>query len=272
MKIPGIAVAAAFLLTACSTSPNAKLSPLANAQNEPVAIAAALANTQQPLDTIVATDRTSSKTDNKIPDLTIDQVKTLALGILKRGGRLKILAICQDSDRPLPSLSFAPTPAAPKPPAPLPDANKINTFDRVLLKEEWDKKMAVYQVAKAKFDRDLQARTQQDNARIDAFLKQVRPLISAPANCKATDILGGIARADLALNERTPQGAKPLKKVALFITDGEHNTTKATKPPAFKSKPELLVVSGGKGTGIFESLNPVKFESIEAAIVDILSH
>lgn len=271
MKIRALVVATALSITACTNAPTVSLSPPAEAQTQPTTIAAAPVTQLQPLDEIVAFDRTGSKTDNKIPDLTINHVKTIALGILNRGGRLKILAICHNSDHPLPSLDFPPPLTSPQPPAPLPDPNKVNTFEYVKLKQEWAKKMAVYQANQAKVDRDNQARSQQGNISIQAFLQQVRPLISAPANCTATDILGGIARADLALNERSPQGAKPMKKVALFITDGEHNTTPVTKPPIFKSKPKLLVVSGGKGTGIFESLNPIKFESIDAAISDILS-
>jgi hypothetical protein len=107
---------------------------------------------------------------------------------------------------------------------------------------------------------------------IDIFLKATKPILAASPTCKATDIVGGIKRADLFLNERQPAGAIPARKVSFFVTDGEHNTTAETKPPEMKSKPEIVIVSPGSGAGMLEHLQPSKFDSIDAAIEYILSH
>jgi hypothetical protein len=143
-------------------------------------------------------------------------------------------------------------------------------FEYAQLEEKHTIEMAKYQQEKATFDRSQQEQLQQDNAQIEVFLKQLQPLLDRPASCQGTDEIGAIQRVDLFLNERASVGSKPARKVALFITDGEHNTSGSKQAPAFKSQPELIVVSGGKGAGIFEALKPVKFESIDAAVADIV--
>jgi hypothetical protein len=216
-------------------------------------------------------DKTGSTEPNKIPNYTKEQLKTIAKALQVRGGEFRLLALCSDSDKVLAHLKI-PVPAkAPAAVAPLPEENTINTIEYVKLQAEREAKVAVYEKQNAAFDRANQAQFKANEVKIDIFLKATKPILAASPTCKATDIVGGIERVDLFLNERQPAGAIPARKVAFFVTDGEHNTTKATTPPEMKSKPEIIVVSPGAGAGMLEQLEPHKFESIDAAIEDILS-
>ncbi len=139
------------------------------------------------------------------------------------------------------------------------------------LEEAQTAKIAKYQRQKAAFDRSQLAQVQQKDAKVEAFLKQLKGLLARPANCQKTDEIGAIKRVDLSLSERTAVGSKPARKVVLFITDGEHNASKEKLAPTLKSHAETLVVSNGKGVGIFDSMKHVPFESIDAAIADIIA-
>jgi hypothetical protein len=216
-------------------------------------------------------DKTGSTEPNQIPNFTEEQLHTIAKALQERGGEFRLLALCSDSDKVLAHLKIPVPATSPAAVAPLPEENTINAIEFAKLQEEREAKVAAYDRQKAAFDRSNQAQRKANEVQIAIFLKGAKNLIVAQPTCKATDIVGGIKRVDLFLNERQPAGAIPVQKVAFFVTDGEHNTSAATKPPEMKSKPEIIVVSPGGGAGMLEQLQPHKFESIDAAIADILS-
>jgi hypothetical protein len=216
-------------------------------------------------------DKTGSTEPNKIPNFTEEEFKTIAKGLQERGGEFRLLALCSDSDKVLPRLKI-PVPATPPTsPSPLPEENTINSIEYAKLEEARSIQMSAYKTKKATFDRANQVQRKANEVEIAIFLKAAKSVLAEPPTCKSTDIVGGINRVDLFLNERQPVGMVPVRKVAFFITDGEHNTTAVTKPPEMKSKPEIIVVSPGAGAGLLEQLQPTKFESIDAAIADIMS-
>ncbi len=217
-------------------------------------------------------DKTGSTEQNKIPNYTEEQLTTIAKALQERGGEVRLLALCSDSDKVLAHLKLPVPATAPAVVAPLPEENTINAIEYAKSQEERETKLAEYNQQKATFDRTNQAQLKANEVQIAIFLKVAKSVLAAPPTCKSTDIVGGIKRVDLFLDERQPTGAIPARKVAFFITDGEHNTTAATQPPEMKSKPEIIVVSPGSGAGMLEQLQPTKFESIDAAIADILSH
>jgi hypothetical protein len=216
-------------------------------------------------------DCTGSTGPNKIPDVTEDQLKTIAKGLQARGGEFRLLALCSDSDKVLAHLKMPVPATVPAAVAPLPEENTINAIEYAKLQEAQEAKVAAYDKQKAAFDRANQAQLKVNEVQVAIFLKAAKSVLAAPPTCQATDIVGGIKRVDLFLNERQPAGAILARKVAFFVTDGEHNTTAATKPPEMKSKPEIIVVSPGSGAGMLEQFQPHKFESIDVAIEDILS-
>jgi hypothetical protein len=268
------------LLTSCQIQPPAgTIAPAPKTDltltNNPNAIAGVTPQVnrdrQMPMDIAVIIDRTRSTGPNKIPDLTEEQLTTIAKALQARGGEFRLLSLCSDSDKVLPHLKL-PVPATPPAAlAPLPEENTMNALEYAKLQEEREAKVAGYNQQQAAFDRANQAQQLANELAIARFIKDVKPVLGKASTCKATDIVGGIKRVDLYLDERKPAGAIPAREVAFFISDGEHNTTAATKPPEMKSKPEIIVVSPGSGAGMLEQLNPVKFESIDAAIADILS-
>ena len=244
--------------------------------NDPKAIAGVPSqltdrNKLTPIQIAAILDKTGSTGPNKIPDFTEEQLKTIAKALQERGGEFRLLALCSDSDKVLAHLKMHEPTTAPATVAPLPEENTINAIEYAKLQEERDGKVAAYDKQKAAFDRANQAQLKVNEVQIAIFLKAAKSVLAAPPTCQATDIVGGINRVDLFLNERQPAGAIPARKVAFFVTDGEHNTTAATKPPEMKSKSEIIVVSPGAGAGMLEQLQPIKFESIDAAIADILS-
>jgi hypothetical protein len=228
-------------------------------------------NKLMPLELATIIDKTGSTGPNKIPDVTEEQLKTIAKGLQARGGEFRLLALCSDSDKVLAHLKMPVPATAPAAVAPLPEENTINSIEYAKLQDEREAKVAAYDKQKVAFDRANQAQLKVNEVQIAIFLKAAKSVLAAPPTCQATDIIGGIKRVDLFLNERQPAGAIPARKVAFFVTDGEHNTTAATKPPEMKSMPEIIVVSPGAGAGMLDQLQPQKFESIDAAIEDILS-
>jgi hypothetical protein len=228
-------------------------------------------NKLMPLELATIIDKTGSTGPNKIPDVTEEQLKTIVKGLQARGGEFRLLALCSDSDKVLAHLKMPVPATAPAAIAPLPEENTINSIEYAKLQEERESKVAAYDKQKAAFDRANQAQLKVNEVQIAIFLKAAKSVLAAPPTCQSTDIVGGIKRVDLFLDERQPAGAIPARKVAFFVTDGEHNTTAATKPPEMKSKPEIIVVSPGSGAGMLEQFQPQKFESIDAAIEDILS-
>lgn len=260
--------------------PGCQLPPSKSGTNDPAstgsnlnAVAAVPAQRQPlvPLDLAGILDKTGSTEQNKIPNYTEEQLATIAKALQERGGEFRLLALCSDSDKVLAHLKLPVPATAPAVVAPLPEENTINAIEYAKSQEERETKVAEYNQQKAAFDRANQAQLKANEVQIAIFLKAAKSVLAAPPTCQSTDIVGGIKRVDLYLNERQPAGAIPARKVAFFITDGEHNTTAAKQPPEMKSKPEIIVVSPGSGAGMLEQLNPVKFESIDAAIVDILS-
>jgi hypothetical protein len=228
-------------------------------------------NKLMPLELATIIDKTGSTGPNKIPDVTEEQLKTIAKGLQARGGEFRLLALCSDSDKVLAHLKMPVPATAPAAVAPLPEENTINSIEYAKLQDEREAKVAAYDKQKVAFDRANQAQLKANEVQIAIFLKAAKSVLAAPPTCQATDIVGGIKRVDLFLNERQPAGAIPAREVAFFVTDGEHNTTAETKPPEMKSKPEIIVVSPGSGAGMLEQFQPHKFESIDAAIEDILS-
>jgi hypothetical protein len=216
-------------------------------------------------------DKTGSTEPNKIPNYTEEQLKTIAKALQERGGEFRLLALCSDSDKVLVHLKIPVPATAPAAVVPLPEETTINSIEYAKLQDEREAKVVEYNKQKAAFDRAIQVQHKANEVEIAIFLKAAKSVLSAPPTCKSTDIVGGINRVDLFLNERQPAGAMPVRKVAFFVTDGIHNTTAATKPLEMKSQPEIVVVSPGAGAGMLEQLQPTKFDSIDAAIDDILS-
>jgi hypothetical protein len=225
---------------------------------------------QQPLQIVLAFDKTGSRTSNKIPDINIDQMRTIALGILQRSGDLRTTSICTDSDKAMPRLYVETAKSAPVTPIQT-ETCESNVFAKAKLQEEQQVKLAAYQQQKNVYDQQQQSKAKADQARVDKLLAEVKPMLEKPEGCTASDMVGIVNRANLALQEPPATGAPKPRRVLFLITDGEHNATKDSKVPTLDAQTELVIVNGGKGAGIFEPLKPVKFDSIDAAIAYILS-
>jgi uncharacterized protein (DUF885 family) len=257
-------------LTSCtippagSQTPTTSVSPIFAISPSPVSLKTLL----RTLHISIGFDRTGSKANNKVPDITLTQIRALAEGLQQRGGDLRITTICSDSDKAMLRLSF--DPPAQQPVAPTLDKAE-NVFENAQLQEKNNAKLAQYQLVKAEFDRQQKAKNTADKAKLATFLQQVAPLLNQPATCQASDMIGIVQRSDLFLQERQPAGSENPRKVMFLVTDGQHTASKAQQVPELQSKAEVVVVSGGQGAGIFEPLKPVKFDAIDAAIADILS-
>jgi hypothetical protein len=223
-----------------------------------------------PLFVVLAIDRTGSKADNKLPDMTLAQVNLLVEGIRRRRGELRMTTISDNSDKAMPHIKFIPSGKPPQAPIQK-KTSESNLLAKVDIQEQQDLEMATYRKQKADFDKSQQAQEVADKAEIVNFTKIVQPLIERPANFPASDMRGIVLRGNLALQELQPVGKQSPRRVLFLITDGEHNATKDTKVPALDAQTELVIVSGGKGAGIFEPLNPKKYDSIDSAIDYILS-
>lgn len=101
------------------------------------------------------------------------------------------------------------------------------------------------------------------NQRITAFMKAVRPRLQEPAKDKVTDICSALDRAELFLNE--PGAIWPAETHRYVILNSDGIDTVKRKPVEIKSGARLLLINGSGSLGTLASLDPLCFESKQAA-------
>ena len=248
---------ALLLLTGCQQ-------PQISSSQQEAGANAAISQKQNPtIDVFLGLDKTGSATNNRIPQMSIEQVKPLLKLVSQQGGELRIATICDDSDRSMAKIQFDRSPAPPSVPTALPPNGTINSFKMAQLRRQHQQAESQYQTDRAAFDRAVQQRKTNNEGKTVAFLQQIKPTLEKTASCGSTDIVGVLQRGDLFLQEPGSAGSK---KVALLITDGIHNISTAPVKLPWHNSAEVLTVSGGKGVGILSNLKPRSFESIDAAI------
>jgi hypothetical protein len=171
------------------------------------------------------------------------------------GGEVGFGFIREDSDRPL-IRCYVPIP--PEPPALLVPASGGNVFVNATNQKRYEAERKKYEAKRRAWEVDA-------NARINAFIALLTPLLGVPATAGSTDLTAAVERGDLMLAE--PSSFTHADTAIILITDGIHNAT-AKEVPTLRSHAPIAIVNGVGSLGALAKLNPpsLRFESTAAAI------
>jgi hypothetical protein len=172
------------------------------------------------------------------------------------GGELGFGSIREDSDRPL-IRCYVPAPPEPPPPPPAATGGS-NVFVNTNNQKRYEAERKKYEAKRRAWEADA-------NARINAFVADLTPLLAAPASAPATDLTAAVERGDLMLAE--PSAFPQADTAIILITDGIHNAT-AKATPTIRSNARVAIVNGVGSMGALAKLSPMplRFESTAAAI------
>lgn len=216
---------------------------------------------------LVAIDNSLSTAPSQIPRVTVDNFTPLIKLVEQNGGEIRVVIICNNSDKRLYNLYMPEPPTENQPPTPLPKAGEINPLFLPKLQKQHQQEIAAYQQQQETYKKSMVARQQEAQQKSQEFTTKLSEVLKQPPTCYSTDIIGMIKRGDLFLNE-TGNWQQPPRKTALLITDGLETVKKHPGKIEFSSRPQILLVSSGGQSGILQQLlgNSKPYESIEGAI------
>ncbi len=249
MKLIGITAAALVAaITIGSVSP-----PQHAAPSKPAAVVQTIA-APPPLRAAALLDGTASRDAARI-NASIDDLTPLFDRLRTSGGEIGFGRITDDSDMPL-IRCYVPEP--PEPPT-FPAAPTGNVFANANARKREDAERRKYEAKRRAWEADT-------NARINAFIAAITPLLAAPPTAPRTDILSAIARGDLMMAEPSPF-RRAAQTAIVVITDGYHNAS-ADSTPTLRSNAQVVLVNGIGALGILDKLTPrpLRFESTAAAV------
>ena len=249
MKLIGITAAAlAAAITIGSVSPQQHAAP-----SKPAAVVQTIA-VPAPLRAAALLDGTASRNAARI-NASIDDLTPLFDRLRTSGGEIGFGRITDDSDMPL-IRCYVPEP--PEPPS-FPAAPAGNVFANANARKREEVERRKYEAKRRAWEADA-------NARINAFVAAIMPLLATPPTAPRTDVLGAIARGDLMMAEPSPF-QRPAQTAIVVITDGYHNAT-AAATPVLRSNAQVVMVNGIGALGILDKLTPrpLRFESTAAAV------
>jgi hypothetical protein len=216
---------------------------------------------------LVAVDNTLSTTTSQIPRVTVENFTPLIKLVEQNGGEIRVVIICNNSDKRLYNFYMSEPLTENQPPTPLPKAGEINPLLLPKLQKQNQQEIVAYQQQQETLNKSKAARQQEAQQKSQEFITKLTEVLKTPANCHATDIIGMVKRGDLFLNE-TGNWQQPPRKTALLITDGLETVKKHPEKIEFSSRPQILLVSSGGQAGILQQLlgSSKPYESIEGAI------
>lgn len=208
-----------------------------------------------PIRLAILQDKTRSTGSTRTEQMGEDTVN-LAIDIVRQtGGEVAYGVLQQRADQPMIRVRIEVPPSEPQAPVmsrnPLIAKRQQAQFERGPL---------------AAFERDRaqwQSITDRDVAE---FNKRVTPLLARPANANATDVWDAVRRVDAFLAEPADswKGVET-RNYGLLITDGID--TVHAKRARIASHSVWIVVNGEGSLGVLGTLDPVRFESVKAALL-----
>src|ERR1043166_998482 len=200
-------------------------------------------------------DVTASRNDARIA-ASLDDFEPIFDRLRRSGGEIGFGLIREDSDHPL-IRCYLPAPPEPPPPT-SPPANGGNLFVNANNRKRED-------VERKKYEAKRRAWEGEANARINAFIAAITPILDLPGDAPATDLTAAVERGDLMLAE--PSEFASATTAIILITDGLHNATAKTTP-TMRSNARVAVVNGVGSMGALVKLTPapLRFESTAAAV------
>jgi hypothetical protein len=197
-------------------------------------------------------DKSRSVKSARIAPLEEQDLLTLINILRQTGGELAFGLIGETSDRPLLRLHITVPPARPF----MRDVE--NPFERAEEESKFQDDVRDYETKRQNWEAEV-------NQRTETFLQAARTRLAEPARDHITDISSALERAETFLNE--PDEVWPAGQTHRYIIlNSDGIATANRKPVLIKSGARLLLVNGSGSTGTLASLQPVRFESKQAAL------
>jgi hypothetical protein len=203
-----------------------------------------------PIKIVVFQDKTGSANTTRTEQLTELEFASPISLLRCAGGELAVGIVDDVSNTSLARLRIEPPPTLEV------EGQASNVFERAQQDAASQQRLNDYNQAVNKW------RAETDK-RVGVFLAQISKVLQQRPNAKMTNVWSAVSRADLFLSESDATWPRPTRRYAIFNSDGVD--TARSKPIAIKSGAQLIVVNGIGSTGVFQSLNPERFESIQAA-------
>ncbi len=195
-------------------------------------------------------DQTGSIKQTRTQQGTLDDMALIFELLRTHGGECGVTFIRDQSNRSLVRMRVETPPEEPA--APAKDRNPLKNSETQVA---YDRRLADFQVKLRRW------RTGTD-AEIEVFRDKLEPLLAQGLAGK-TDVLNALRRADLFLAEPAAGWSKAhLWLVAM--SDGLDNV--GAPPVALASGANAVVVNGSASLGVLESLNALRYESLQAAL------
>ncbi len=254
------AVTLAFAGALIAAAPRLDAAPVQSTSAE-VSFSLSAENQQKrnfpPVEICILQDQSLSTRTTRTQQVRLDELDSVVNLLRLTGGEIGFGLISDNSNRSLKRLRVeAPPPALVKPP------EKGNPFMLAKLKTAYNKELAEHKEMLTSWEAETAKRIQN-------FEEQIRPLIQQRADARTTDIWSAVSRCDLFLSENGASWSRPARRYAVFITDGIHDAR--TKFVPIKSGAKVIVVNGSASLGNLEILEPIRFESAEAAFRFIIA-
>lgn len=196
-------------------------------------------------------DKSGSMKSARVTPLAEEDLAALIKTLRITGGELAFGLIGESTDRPLLRLRI------PVPPQRPTKREVQNAFERA----EQD---ALFQEQLEKYEADMRHWEADVDQRASSFLDAVRPRLQEKATAKRSPINSALTRSELFLNE--PVTAWPKAPHRYIILNSDAIDTTKSSPISLKSGATLLLINGSGSMGLLESLNPLRFESVQAAL------
>jgi len=247
LAVFALAIALALFASACATTTASSTSATTPAATAPGELFSSVAIG-------VLLDKTESAPEYGVPAPKPDAFAPLIKVVRQNGGDFRAEEITGRSPDAMVRLHVAPPPACP--PAPLADTTGNAFIDQELV-ESYETRKGAYDEAYSRW----RATADGDTAR---FQQDLQRLLAKPAIAKHTDIFDALNRAMCFLGEPQAPGQVLVHRYLLLLTDGRDNVHAA--PVTVPSDIRVLVVNGSGSLGALQSLRPLRFESLAAAI------
>ena len=206
-----------------------------------------------PLKFAVAVDKTGSTFSHGVPQCRVADFEPVLKLLQQQGGEFALAVICSTSISPLVRVYIPVPPIAPT----VNPKGETNAFRQAMAHDDYEKKLSAYQPRFALWQA-------QASETIDSVRPTLDSLLSLPVVARKSDVKGAVSRINAYLSEPDDARTRGVRKLALFVTDGE-DTGSDSAALMFSNEAEVLVVPGGTA-GILASLHPMKFENVGAAV------
>lgn len=207
----------------------------------------------------VMLDKSGSAKSTRTKQPTIEDIQPIINRIKQSGGELGVGLVTDNSNKSLVRLRVEVRPTLPVKPTSETFKGDADKFASAY--KEYNQKKALY-------EENIVSWNQETEKRVQKFLSEVEQLLSLEPKAKRTDVMNALNRVDLFLAEKDPSFPVNAKKVIILNSDAQDNVK--AKLNALNSGARLIVVNGIGSVGSLKDLKPELFESLEAAINQIV--